>query len=106
MHGKPFRSPLIKARQPAIDGAPRDGEPVAKRPCPSIREASSQDVSGPRLVFKTPGVSSLPRKPLAAVENLAGTIGKESRPENCTETYYNVLWYGLHLLDCRNCHSD
>lgn len=45
-----------------------------------------------KLVFKTPGISILPRKPLLDVKNSA-TVAQVTQPsDGGVEGYYNVLW--------------
>ena len=99
---KPFRPPLLKKpdqtqtlADTASDGPPAkrirlDGQsdPVAMKP-------------EPRLVFKTPGVSTLPRKPLQSIPNPAAALEDSKLQDDALESYYNVLWYGrlgLHTI--------
>ena len=77
MVNTPFRSPLL--RWPASNQAGEEHR--AKRP-----RVESEDY-GPRLVFKTPGVSSLPRKPLLEVDNPT-----TKREPSGVENFYSVLW--------------
>lgn len=95
MIGKPFRTPLLRKTEELGDN---DGlsEPQAKK----RRISNNKGDGGPQLVFKTPGISSLPRKPLLAVKNpaVATNIADEG-----FERYYNVLWY-VHLHDERTDH--
>lgn len=88
---KPFRTPLLrKAEQPGYND--EVSEPEAKKRRISSNKGDAEKSMGPQLVFKTPGISSLPRKPLIANENLAGA----ARPsDGLLEEYYNVLWYML-----------
>ena len=51
-----------------------------------------RDISGPRLVFKAPGVSCLPRKPLLTVQNPAVAVESEQTSNGAADGYYNVLW--------------
>ncbi len=90
---KPFRTPLLRKPEESTDN---DGfsVPQAKK----RRISNDKGDGGPRLVFKTPGISSLPRKPLLAVKNPA--VATES-PSGGFERYYNVLWY-VDLLDERS----
>lgn len=95
---KPFRPPLLKKAiqiQPSED-ASSDGPP-AKRMRLYGPNDSAGEKSEPRLVFKTPGVSSLPRKPLHSVANPPAALDASSQQEDALESYYNVLWYGLLL---------
>ena len=86
---KSFRTPLLRRPEgPAYND--EVSEPEAKKRRISSNKGDVQKVMGPQLVFKTPGISSLPRKPLIANENLAGA----TRPfDGLLEGYYNVLWY-------------
>ena len=84
----PFRTPLLrKSEESGANGGV--SEPQAKK----RRISSDEDVvktMEPRLVFKTPGISSIPRKPLMALKNPAVTT--ISLDEDFRH-YYNVLWY-------------
>ncbi|KAI4228223.1 MAG: hypothetical protein L6R36_001802 [Xanthoria steineri] len=73
MLSRPFRSPLLK--RPASDENNEN---------PPIKEAKVEPTG---LVFKKPGISVLPRKPLLEVGNAAPTLGVVG-----TEGYYSVLW--------------
>lgn len=86
---KPFRTPLL--RKPEEPGYNDEvSEPKAKKRRISSNEGDVEKHMGPQLVFKTPGISSLPRKPLISNENLAGV----TRPfDGLLEGYYSVLWY-------------
>lgn len=91
-----FRPPLL--RKPEIldedDDAGFAEQPPAKRRRvgSSGDELKATNSIAPKLVFKTPGVSSLPRKPLLDVKNSAlaaqATLPSDSGVESC----YNVLW--------------
>ena len=86
---KPFRTPLL--RKPEESGY-NDGvsEPEAKKRRISNNKGDVEKTVRPQLVFKVPGISSLPRKLLSANENLAVS----TRPsDGSLEGYYNVLWY-------------
>lgn len=76
MLSTPFRSPLLKRHHSEDE----NGQHQSKKT--KIFEAA-----GPRLIFKNPGVSSLPRKPLLEVTNKAG----DPNP-GASKGYYNVLW--------------
>ncbi|KAL8875191.1 MAG: hypothetical protein Q9198_006413, partial [Flavoplaca austrocitrina] len=68
----PFRPPLLKRRN-----SDENEQPPTKK----------VKVESTGLVFKKPGISILPRKPLLEVSNtttIAGVTG--------TEGYYSVLW--------------
>lgn len=76
MFSKPFRSPLLK--RPAGD---ENGGNQSKK------LKTEPVVTGPRLVFKTPGISFVPRKPLLEIA--------PSTDETCNYTsksFYSVLW--------------
>ncbi len=95
---KPFRPPLLKKpiQIQTSEETSSDGPPAKRMrlygPTDSVGATSE-----PRLVFKTPGVSSLPRKPLYSVANPPAALGDSSQQEDALESYYNVLWYGLLL---------
>ena len=89
MLGKPFRPPLLtKGAREENHGS----SPPPKRRRLNSDEEVSKIRAAPQLVFKTPGISQLPRKPLLAVNNpavaaeVAGSLGE------ALEGYYNVLW--------------
>lgn len=85
----PFRPPLFKRNDSAqaLGLDDHDKSPPLKR-----RKLDSGTILGePRLVFKNPGVSSLPRKPLCSVLNTAVTANDNDQDERST-SYYNVLW--------------
>ena len=88
MLGKPFRSPLLAKKDTTTSS--NDHEPQAKRRRISGDEAKEQ--SGPQLVFKAPGISTLPRKPLLAVSNPAIATETSRHQDSGIEGYYNVLW--------------
>ena len=97
MIGKPFRSPLLKqppiVKDEARSIANNDNEqPAKKRRLINGDDETKQDISGPRLVFKAPGVSALPRKPLLTVENPAVAVETEQTLNGAADGYYNVLW--------------
>ncbi|KAL8702261.1 MAG: hypothetical protein Q9224_000086 [Gallowayella concinna] len=75
MLSRPFRSPLLK--RPGADG--NEGPP-AKR-------VKIQAVDTARLVFKQPGISSIPRQPLQQIDKIALEDDGAG-----TQGYYNVLW--------------
>ena len=90
MLGKPFRSPLlVKKDSPASSN---DHEPLSKKRRISGNEEARNAQSGPQLVFKVPGISSLPRKPLLAVDNPAITAEATKLQDAGIEGFYNVLW--------------
>ena len=88
MLGKPFQSPLLVKKDPIP--SPDGYEPKAKRRRISVGDEKEQ--SGPQLVFKAPGISSLPRKPLLAVSNPASALETAKPRDGGIEGYYNVLW--------------
>lgn len=87
---KPFRPPLLR-RLPTATDLPQEGPPVKKVKL----ECVAGSVSTPRLVFKKPGISSLPRKPLHIVNNLAVSAEptQTEKEQGEFELYYSVLWY-------------
>ena len=89
MLNKPFRTPF---RTPFADSRSgnEDSEPQPKKRRISSDYQPAKSHPKPRLVFKTPGISSLPRKPLSGVEN--PSVAPE--PDNDDpDRYYTVLWY-------------
>ncbi|MCJ1475516.1 helicase [Lambiella insularis] len=90
---KPFKPPLLKKKGSILGLGPVDDEnsPARKRRRLDDGATSSETKSEPRLVFKNPGVSSLPRKPLHSVLNTAVATNGSGQDEE-SETYYNVLW--------------
>ncbi|KAL8652321.1 MAG: hypothetical protein Q9226_004323 [Calogaya cf. arnoldii] len=72
MLSRPFRSPLLK--RPGSD----------ENENPPTKKAKVQPTG---LVFKKPGISILPRKPLLAVDNTAPTSDVAG-----TEGHYSVLY--------------
>ena len=95
---KPFRSPLLKkpliVKDEAQSIADNGSEyPAKKRRVISDGDTESRgDISGPRLVFKAPGVSSLPRKPLLTVQNPSAAVETDQISNGAGDGYYNVLW--------------
>ncbi len=73
----PFRSPLLKRRT-------SEGETVQHQ---SKKIKIEPTAAGPRLIFKNPSISSLPRKPLLEVDNEA-----TKTDAGASKGYYNVLW--------------
>ena len=93
---KPFRPPLLrKAPSVASTSLPIDQHPAsppAKRR--KLEAEAEKKRPSPQLVFKVPGVSNLPRKPLYPVQNPASAKdGSAVSSERPPEAYYNVLWY-------------
>lgn len=96
MLGKPFRSSLLTKSKP-VSGSCDDGEASAKRQRINSDSTRTPELSGPRLVFKAPGISSLPRKPLVAVTNPAAAADDVGKLDNGTQSYYNVLWWAVRI---------
>ena len=88
MLSKPFRSPLIKKSHAVSDDS--RNEPSAKKQ--RISSGDGEEISGPRLVFKHSGISSLPRKPFTSIQNPAATVETKASLEGDVDNYYNVLW--------------
>ena len=86
---KPFRTPLLRRTKESVDND-GDSEPQAKKRRMSSDKEDGVETTGAQLVFKTSGISSLPRKPLLAVTNHAVFTKPLDRG---LEGYYNVLWY-------------
>ena len=93
---KPFRTPLIRKAEESRDNE-GDSEPQAKKSRISSDEHNDVKTTEPRLIFKNPGVSSLPRKPLLTVENSAVV----TKPRVGFDGYYNALWY-MNISDKRS----
>lgn len=91
---KPFRTPFL-TKTDASSAKPNvqeDSEPQPKKRRISSDREPGATKTAPRLVFKTPGVSSLPRKPLLAVQNPAVVAGVVELDHGGIDGYYNVLW--------------
>ena len=89
---KPFRPPLLrKVDNPTVSNGTYGEEPQTKRRRISSDQEGEDKSAGPQLVFKKPGISSLPRKPLLAVKN--PSVAAQVTPNGGVEGYYNVLWY-------------
>lgn len=100
MLGRPFRPPLLKKVPPptaSVEDEPSN-PPAKKR---RISDDGATKVSTtPQLVFKVPGISSLPRKPLLVVKNPAAAAEAAKPLDGGVDGYYNVLWYDtLHSRD-------
>ncbi|MCJ1468794.1 helicase [Pseudocyphellaria aurata] len=94
MFRKPFRTPFLAKTDASAKSAAQEGS----EPQPKKRRISSDHELGatttvPRLLFKTPGVSSLPRKPLLAVQN-SSVVAEVAELDSGggIHCYYNVLW--------------
>lgn len=91
---KPFRPPLLrKIDNPAVSTGTYGEEPQTKRRRISSDQEDEDKPAGPQLVFKKPGISSLPRKPLLAVRNPSVAAQATQPLDGGVEGYYNVLWY-------------
>lgn len=76
MFSKPFRPPLLK--RPAAD----------ENDASQSKKLKTEPVAmGPRLVFKTPGISFVPRKPLLEI-----SPSSDERRHHTFKSFYNVLW--------------
>ena len=91
---KPFRPPLLRKIDKLAGSVDTYGEePQAKRRRISSDQEDEDKPAGPQLVFKKPGISSLPRKPLLAVKNHSVAAQATQLVDGGVEGYYNVLWY-------------
>ena len=96
MIGKPFRPPLLrKVDKPSASSGPDVDEHQAKKRRISTEQEDSEKPLGPQLVFKVPGISYLPRKPLLPVKNPTVAAQVTQPLDSEVEGYYNVLWYVL-----------
>lgn len=90
---KPFRTPFLRT---ADDLAKLDdyggSEPAAKKRRIDDDPQVSKTGAAPKLTFKTPGISTLPRKPLRPLHNIDEKPVTESVLEGGSDRYYNVLW--------------
>ena len=68
-------------------------EPQLKRRRINDVLEESAEQSRPQLVFKKPGISCLPRKPLLTVNNPPVTAQPIKQIDEGVEGCYNVLWY-------------
>ena len=93
MIGKPFRSPLLSTHQGSKSAGHDEAEPQAKKRRIEQVNSGSKEQSGSRLIFKKPGISLLPRKPLSVVGNLPAGGQAYSQFDGLVHGYYNVLWY-------------
>ena len=87
-----FRPPLLReVDQTADKPQVLESEPPVKKR--QISVDGKEDGTGrlSQLVFKKPGISSLPRKPLFVVPNPAVAAQTKSAGDG-VEGYYNVLW--------------
>ncbi|KAK4694474.1 DNA repair and recombination protein RAD54B, partial [Lecanoromycetidae sp. Uapishka_2] len=93
MSGKPFRPPMLRKSGDLVESSNTDIDtPPAKKRRISGDQEDSTKLVGPQLVFKEPGISSLPRKPLLAVKNPAIAAQATKPLDGGVEGYYNVLW--------------
>lgn len=88
MFRKPFRTPLLKKTEESVD-VDQILEPQAKKRRLSSDNENDIKTIRPRLIFKTPGISSVPRRPLLAIGKSPVTA-KSS--DGGSERYYSVLW--------------
>ena len=94
---KPFRPPLLKkVDNPTAINSTYGEEPHTKRRRISSNQEDENKPARPQLGFKKPGISSLPRKPLLAVENPSVAARAIQPLDGGVEGYYNVLWYVLY----------
>lgn len=90
---KPFRTPFLKKPENLSESDDHDSfESHPKRRRISYENEPTETNKLPQLIFKVPGISSLPRKPLSKVEN--SVVFAEPRPLDSqgANIYYNVLW--------------
>ncbi|KAL2050276.1 hypothetical protein ABVK25_009503 [Lepraria finkii] len=93
MIGKPFQPPLLrKVDKPSAPSGPDVDEHQAKKRRISTEPEDSEKPLGPQLVFKIPGISSLPRKPLLPVTKPTVAAQTTQPLDGRVEGYYNVLW--------------
>lgn len=95
MTGRPFRPPLLRrVEKPTVSVYQHGDEPQVKKRRISNSHEDIVKLHTPQLVFKQPGISCLPRKPLAAVENpaVAALAPATHLFDGGVESYYNVLW--------------
>ena len=91
---KPFRPPLLrKVDKPTVSNGAYGEEPHPKRRRISSDQEDENKLATPQLVFKKPGISSLPRKPLLTVENPSVVARGTQSLDGGVEGYYNILWY-------------
>ena len=88
MFRKPFRTPLLKKKEESVH-IDEIVEPQSKKRRLSSDNENDLKTIRPRLVFKAPGISSVPRRPLLTIGNSA-VIANSS--DGTSEGYYNVLW--------------
>ncbi|MCJ1486359.1 helicase, partial [Schaereria dolodes] len=86
MFSKPFRPPLLNK------SAAKGHEPPIKKQRLDNDGKAAEIRDGSRLVFKKPGISSLPRKPLLAVNNPTAEADMTPQFPEQVEGHYNVLW--------------
>ncbi len=88
-----FRPPLLSKKIPINDK--KETEPPLKKRRVDESEVEHGPRKVPQLVFKKPGISTLPRQPLFVVPNPAGVTIQIEPAGDDVEGYYNVLWYCL-----------
>lgn len=91
---KPFRTPFLSKTNASFaeSNVQEDSEPQPKKRRISSDHELVTTRTAPRLIFKTPGVSCLPRKPLLAVQNSAVVAEVAELENGGIDSYYNVLW--------------
>ena len=99
MFRKPFRTPFLDRTEDSVD-IDENLEPQAKKRRLSSDIENDVKTIRARLVFKTPGISSVPRRPFLAVGNSAVTAEPS---DGSSEGYYNVLWC-IHFSNERSDH--
>lgn len=94
MLGKPFRTPFLTKTDAssAKSTVQEDSEPQPKRRRISSDHELGATKTAPRLIFKKPGVSCLPRKPLFAVQSPSVVAQVVELDNRGIDGYYNVLW--------------
>ncbi len=89
-----FRPPLLNNSSSQKLDPPKssESEPPLKRRRVDENENEDGPRKVPQLVFKKPGISTLPRKPLFVVPNPAIAKVQAEPASDRVESYYNVLW--------------
>lgn len=84
--------------QPAASAHHDGDEPQSKKRRINNDHEDNAESPAPQLVFKKPGISSLPRKPLQAVTNPAAAQATQPL-DGGNVGYYNVLWCAIPLIE-------
>lgn len=89
MLSKPFRPPLRKEASLLVS----DGDDI-DTPLPKKRrlDDGTDEKGWPQLVFRTPGISSLPKKPLYTEVGSTKTNQAAKSDTDGSEAYYIALW--------------